>query len=271
MKVRDKLWLFASRAHDDDIWLAGCEDVRAGAKSRITPAEGAAMLGIENIIMISSDGIPVPFSVDAYGYMESFAKMKNVWWSSCGSAGCRAGNEEEFIVELSKKYPNLKGAFFDDFLHNDKDPKECLEILKKSRETLDKADRYLEMWGTCYVVLADMFKDPIYYEHLDGITIWNWDTDTIPEMDTYLETYEKIVPDKPKMLGMYIYNYPQRKNVSDELMQMQCEKGLKWLLEGRIEGIIFLTNCTMGVGLPSEKWLRNWIDRVGDMEIGGGR
>ena len=36
--------VFASRAHDDDIWLAGCEDVRAGAKSRITPCEGAQLL-----------------------------------------------------------------------------------------------------------------------------------------------------------------------------------------------------------------------------------
>ena len=103
MKVREKFWLFASRDHDDDIWYGkrGSDQIRQW--SRITPAEGAAILGIENVMMITSDGVPVPFSADAYGYMESFCRMKNVWWSAVGSAGCRVGNEEDFAVDLAKK------------------------------------------------------------------------------------------------------------------------------------------------------------------------
>jgi hypothetical protein len=50
-------------------------------------------------------------------------------------------------------------------------------------------------------------------------------------------------------------------------MQLQCEYGLSLLKEKRIDGMIFLTNCVMGVGLPSEYWLRNWIDQVKNMEL----
>ena len=116
MTVRDRLWLFASRAHDDDIWLGKGRANRFSCWSRITPAEGAAMLDIPNVVMIVSDGIPVPYSADAYGYMESFCRMKNVVWSITGSSGFRAGNEEKFICHLAEKYPNVTGAFADDFL-----------------------------------------------------------------------------------------------------------------------------------------------------------
>ena len=74
MKVRDKLWLFASRAHDDDIWLGKSSENRFTRWSRITPAEGAAMLDVPNVIMIVSDGNPPPFSAEAYGYMEFWKK-----------------------------------------------------------------------------------------------------------------------------------------------------------------------------------------------------
>ena len=31
--------------------------------------------------------------------------------------------------------------------------------------------------------------------------------------------------------------------------------------------MIFCDNNVMGVGLQSEYWLRNWIDKVGDIEL----
>ena len=61
-----------------------------------------------------------------------------------------------------------------------------------------------------------------------------------------------------------MFDYPRAMSIPDEYMELQCETGLKWLKEGRIEGMVFLTNCVMGIGLPSEYWLREWIDKVGD-------
>ena len=101
MKVRDKLWLFCSRAHDDDVWLGKSFENRFTRWSRITPAEGAAMLDVPNVIMVGSDGVPAPYSAEAYGYMESFCRMKNVVWSIVGSGGFRAGNEEKFVCDFS--------------------------------------------------------------------------------------------------------------------------------------------------------------------------
>ena len=56
--------------------------------------------------------------------------------------------------------------------------------------------------------------------------------------------------------------------IPNDLMENQCEFGLKMLKEKQIEGIIFLTNCVMGIGLPSEYWLRSWIDKNKNIELG---
>ena len=267
LRVRDKFWLFASREHDDDVFFSKCTQ-KKWRWSRISPAEGAYMLGIPNIIMVESDGIPVPFSHDAYGYMESFCNLDRVWWSITGSAGFRNGNEEEFIVSLAKDYPNMCGAFFDDFLINHRTEKHYDEeyltnLFKSVREKLDTACRPMEIWATCYIDHVKQYSAKMY-EHLDGISVWNMDTDSIANLEEQFSLYEELLPDKKKMLGIYFYDYRQGKPVSDEFMEKQCETGLKWIKEGRIEGMIFLTNCVMGIGLSSEYWLRDWIKKVGD-------
>ena len=67
--VRDKLWIFGVRAHQDDIYLCRARQRRHPLNwSRITPAEGAMLLDVPNLAMVNCDGVPAPFSHDAYGY-----------------------------------------------------------------------------------------------------------------------------------------------------------------------------------------------------------
>ena len=270
MKVRDKLWLFASRAHDDDMWLGKSRNNRFTCWSRITPAEGAAMLDVPNIIMIGSDGTPAPYSAEAYGYMESFCRMKNVVWSITGSAGFRTGNEEKFICELAKRYPNVTGAFADDFLS---DPvfgvnnlEEKRQLILDIRKVLDTAERPIPMWLTVYS--KDVEKcDPSVFGLFDVLTLWNWNT---PEFSHYKESFElleKNFPTQKKYVGVYLLQYDSGEPTADDYLEQQCEFGLQMMKEGRADGIIFLTNCVMGVGLPSEYWVRNWIDKVKDMDL----
>ncbi len=266
--VRDRLWLFASRAHDDDIWLGKSGKDRFTKWSRITPAEGALMLDVPNIIMINSDGIPVPYSADAYGYAESFCRMQNVVWSIAGSSGFRIGNEEAFICHLAEKYANVTGAFADDFLgegmtDNDKDRR---QLILESRERLSKACRKLDLWLTLYTRDLDTC-DPSLYGLFDCLSLWTWEYEKLKDLPENFEKLEKKFPKQKKYIGIYILDYPSGEPVPVEYMELQCEFALKMLLEKRAEGIIFLTNCVMGVGLSSEYWLREWIDRVKNLEL----
>ena len=270
MKVRDKLWLFASRAHDDDIWLGKSKENRFTCWSRITPAEGAAMLDVPNIIMIGSDGDPAPYSAEAYGYMESFCRMHNVVWSITGSSGFRAGNEEKFICDLAKRYPNVSGAFADDLLGSTESVGVSMEEKKQmildARKVLNSAERPLPMWLTVYTKdVADC--DASVYGLFDVLTLWNWNTLEFSHYRESFELLEKRFPEQKKYIGVYLLRYACGEPTPDDYLEQQCEFGLQMLKEGRADGIIFLTNCVMGVGLPSEYWVRKWIDKVKDMEI----
>ena len=130
MKARDKFWIFGVRPHQDDIMLGYSRLTREYSWSRITPCEAAHMLDVPNMIMVNCDGQPPAYSSDAYGYAESFIRMNKVLWSVTGSndtkGGTRSGNEERFVCELAKRYPNITGAFMDDFFQrfkDDPDPK----------------------------------------------------------------------------------------------------------------------------------------------------
>lgn len=269
-QARDKFWMFGVRAHQDDPWLGRGLDNRNYTKSRITPAEGAFMLDIPNMLMINCDGIPVPFSDDAYGYADSFCRMNNVLWGVTGSAGFRVGNEEAFICDLAEKYPNIKGAFMDDFFHKFRglpDMNERAEaLLKEIRAGLDKACRPMELYVVWYTRELDTV-DPRLMQYIDGITLWTWHSEQLPLLPERYEQIERNFPDKKKLLGIYMYDFIAGEPITNELMELQCEYGLKLMKEGRLDGMIFECNATMGVGLPSEKWLREWIDRVKYTEI----
>ena len=272
--ARDKFWLFGVKAHQDDIWLMPdwrTEKVTYSSRSRITPAEGAFILDIPNILMIQCDGEPAPFSKDALGYMESFCRMDRVLWGSAGSGGFRVGNEEEFVCQLAEKYPNLTGVYLDDItscfrkLPDENERKiKCVEMLREVREKLNKACRPME---TCITWYWHEEPYPGMMEYVDSIALWTWNSDELPKLQQRFEALEESYRGKKILLGIYMYDYYNRKPVPNEYMELQCNYALELLKAGRIAGMIFLGNSVMGARLPSEYWLRDWIDAVKYTEV----
>jgi len=263
--ARDKFWIFGVRPHQDDKDLGrNLTPALRYRTSRITPAEAAFMLDVPNMIMVNCDGEPVPFSPEAYGYMESFCRMNQVLWSSAGSGCFRTGNEEKFIARLAERYDNITGAFLDDFFNGfrkDPDPLASAEkLLQEIREGLAKVCRPMDLYAVWYTYEMDEPRARLIDQYIDGITLWTWECRELPLLEERYARIEKRFPHKKKMLGVYMYDFPTAAPVSDELMEHQCELGLRLMREGRLDGMIFETNSVMGCGLSSEKWLRHWLE-----------
>lgn len=262
--ARDKFWMFGVRPHQDDIWLKPAEIIPTTYRyrSRITPAEAAMILNAQNMMMINCGGEPAPYGEESYGYAESFYKMKKVLWGGTGSNGFRSGNEEKFICDLAKDYPNIAGEYLDDFssaFTGEDKPQKAVALLKEIRENLDKAPRKMEIYATWYwheEPYPDMEK------YVDAFTFWCWNSDDIPSIKEKFEAAEHKFKNKKVLLGIYMFDFGQRKPVPVELMELQCNYALELLKEGRIDGIIFEANSVMGVGFESEKWLREWTEKV---------
>ncbi|MBQ9543530.1 MAG: hypothetical protein IJV00_00220 [Clostridia bacterium] len=265
--VRDKLWMFGVRPHQDDIWFRKSTEDRVRFRSRITPGEAALMLDVPNVMMINCEGEPVPFSEDAYGYAESFVSMDNVLWGATGSGGFRIGNEEKFICKLAEEYPNIRGAFCDDLLGSgsklsyEERKNKHLKIVSDIRNGLDQACRPMEIHAVYYIHKADSIA-PEVLEKIDVLSLWTWFSEELDHIEDSFGKFERYCPEHRKMIGIYMFDFDAGKSVTVERMEHQCEFALKMLKEKRIEGMIIETNSVMGIGLPSELWLRGWIRKV---------
>ena len=270
--ARDKFWIFGVRPGQDDIHIGRCEQPHSRFGSKVTPAEAALYLNVPNMIMVTCDGIPPPFSQQAEDYAFTFTPMKKVLWSATGSGGFRAGNEEEFIVHLAAKYPNICGALLDDFFgkfHQLKEPErteKARELLKTIRTGLDKAARPLELYVVWYASEAGSV-DRWLFQYIDGITLWTSNSKELPQLERRFVKVEEMFPGKKKLLGIYLFDFHNHYPVPKDMMELQCELGLKLMKEGRLDGMIFEANSVMGAGFENDQWTRQWIQRVGETVV----
>ena len=106
-----------------------------------------------------------------------------------------------------------------------------------------------------------------HLETCDVVTFWTWTSDQLVDLEQNFQRAEGLAPSPRKILGCYMYDYGSRKPMPVDLMQHQCEIGLQWLRDGRIDGMIFLASCICDLELETVEWTRGWIQEVGDTPL----
>jgi len=99
---------------------------------------------------------------------------------------------------------------------------------------------------------------------VDKVAMWTWRSEDLVNLEANFEKLRRIVHPKPILLGCYLFDYGDNKQMTVDRMKQQCELGLKWLHEGRIEGMIFLASNVCDMELPAVEWTRQWIKSVGN-------
>ena len=103
---------------------------------------------------------------------------------------------------------------------------------------------------------------------VDAVLLWTWESSELKHLAAKFRRLKEILPGKKVFLGCYMWGFslPTR-TIPIELMEHQCELGLKWLRAGEIEGIIFLGSNIMDKNLKAVEWTRTWIARVGEERL----
>lgn len=265
--VRDRLWVFACPVNSDF--------PNVGVRSVMTPAESAFFLGVPNIIMVQCYPRPgrddrfKPFEPPFEQYATALRPLRRVVWSVVGGGGLTASEERKQVLELALRTPNFVGLFMDDFFTGRKEGKLAsltLEELGAVRRQATGSEKKLDIYVTLYTRFLEL---PLadYLNMIDVATLWTGEPKDLVNLEAYLSQAEKLAPNIRKMLGCYVVDYKQKKSIPVSAMQHQCETGLRWLRQGRIEGIIFLGNTVMDLGYEAVEWTRAWIQKVGDSSL----
>jgi hypothetical protein len=263
--VRNHLWIWGHEAGShNEMW-------NMPGKSRMTPFEGAYYLGVPNVIMVVFRNQPEPpFNRLAI----AFRPLQQVVWSILGDGSSIRNDQHtdlEEVLKLSHQFSNLTGAIMDDFFHepdaNGAISRLSISDLKRIHAQLHSGSHHLNLWAVAYTQNLDIpVKD--YLDACDGVTFWTWKPEHLLDLEHNFSRLEALIPDKRKMLGIYLWDYDQGQAMPLELLKNQCTTGLQWLREGRVEGLIFLASCICDLELESVEWARQWIAEVGEEKLG---
>lgn len=234
-------------------------------------------------------------------YAISFQSLKRVQWAAVGSGGLGGLGEVPDIVTLAKDYPNITSIYLDDFVTRPYTkradgttvgtPAMTEAQLKSMRTQLGKAGRPMEVWTTIYTHEFDRrhpdFKDcepPLadQMKHFDVVVLWTARSADLRDLEKNLALLEAIKPKNCRIaLGIYLWGYWDKdpakaddksyvmgRPVPLDLMEHQCGLGLKWLKEGRVSDLVILGLAGIDQGIPSAKWMRDWIKKHGDEKLG---
>lgn len=258
--VRERFWLWGHYAgsHDTGYDLP--------AASRITPVEAAFYMAIPNMIQVRYDGQPeLPFQQ----YAVPFRALREVVWSLVGASGATDRSEREAVLELVSQNPNFSGVMMDDFFTGKREGKRAaltISELRQLQKRLKGGGKELDLW----VVLYDhQLEDPVsdHLELCDVVTFWTWRAADLRDLKPNFEKAEELTPTARRVLGCYMWDYGEKKPMPVATMEMQCELGLEWLKQGRIDGMIFLASCICDLELETVEWTREWIQDVGDQKL----
>ena len=137
-----------------------------------------------------------------------------------------------------------------------------LAALKKLRDRL-RAGKPLDIWVVLYTGEFNLAVLKPHIDLCDVVTMWTWKAEDLAKMDESFDRFERIVGPKRKVLGLYMWDYGTGKPMPVDAMEHQCETGLRWLREGRIDGMIFLASCICDLGLEAVEFSRKWIATKG--------
>ena len=261
--VRDKLWMWGHNVgvHDSTSrW-------KLPANSRMTPVEGAVYMGVPNIIMVWVWRAERPEPEPSWEqYALPFRALDRVVWSVGHGHGLNYANH---VFALAEKLPNMDGVILDDFFTTQADgylaalrPDQLAEV----RRRLVLPSRRLDLWACVYEQDLDKPIEPILRD-IDVMCFATWTAENLARLDENFEKLERMTPDKRKVLLLYMWDYAGRRPLPLDVMRMQCETGLRWLREGRADGLVFLATCICDMGLETVEWARQWIAGVADEEL----
>lgn len=264
--TRDNLWIWGQHP--------GCHhagDYNLPGENLMDSTEGARYLGIPNCCRVVMQDKPAPPFDDESAKLRDF---KQVVWSAVGAGSTtrHRTNQSDLneVLRQAEKNDNVTGAVLDDFFpsaedfdtNSDDRARHTINSIQSMRAQLHGfSKRKLDLWLVWYDYQLD-FTVEDYVDLCDVITLWTWEGSQLDNLDENIEKFVRKTPGKRRLAGCYMWNYGERKPLTNEQMNFQLERYLHWIEKGDLEGIVFCSNCIADIGLEAVELTRQWIAKI---------
>lgn len=259
--LRDRLWMWG---HDTGAYDGPENMYNIPLSAPLSMADGIKYMGIPNVCVIRH-------GVGNDEYNKQFKDVKRIAWTLSMGSNESYQSLKNYVFDLRDTMPNLTGYYLDDFFRfNDKPgfDKDSESVPAPAALSLDELKQlhggtlaYKRRLDLAIVLYAKLLCPAIkpYMEYTDTVALWIWDGDDIQKIEEVFKKYRSLVPDKPTLLGIYMWDFGGKKELSTALMSKQLDYAYKLYKQGQIEGLIFHCTPLCNKNLAAVEYAKTWI------------
>ncbi len=221
------------------------------------PLEGLSYLGIENLcrVKLASE--------------ENNSFLDDPWLGEPAQKLCLSliGADEDVpkddlddILTLAQKDTRVVSAVIDDFISEKRMQVFTPDVLNNYANKLHHTlNRKLELWSVLYE--KDIAITPVDRARIfDVTTFWTWYGENLLNYKQNFEKISDVIDGKRLMLGIYMYDFGNKRPLADDVMKQQLDFVGEKLSGGEIEGAIICSNVIADIGLSTVEITKNWIE-----------
>ncbi len=269
MKLRDRIWLWGQDPgghHASGVY-------KLPGVNKMDSKEGCEFFGINRCCRVAMGiGPQPPFDAES----EKIAGLREVVWSVIGAGGVKrhsSGDQSDLgeVLRQAEMYPNITGGVLDDFFTSVEGfdisgavARHSLQSLRNIRRKLHEfPQRKLDLWLVLYTYQLGM---PIreYLDECDIISLWTWQGEDLKNWEENYARTRAMTGEKPIFAGCYMWNYGKSKPLTMDEMKFQLDVYYKYLMDGRLKGMVLCSNCIADIGLETVEYTKKWIAEHGD-------
>jgi len=263
--LRDRLWMWG---HDSGDYDGPKREYNIPLSAPMSMAEGIKSMGIPNVCVIRR-GTPNE------EYRKQFKDVKRIAWNLAMGSNQSYYAIKDYVFGLRDTMPNLTGYYLDDFFcfgdkpefdkNSETEPAPAalsMDEMKQLHEETIAYKRRLDLAIVLYTHQLCPSIKPIM-KYVDLVSLWIWSGSDIQKIDDNFRKYRSFVPDKPTLLGIYMWDFGGKKELSKDFMVKQLDYAYKLYKEGKVEGLIFHCTPLCNKCLAAVDYASEWIAKYG--------
>lgn len=264
--LRDRLWMWG---HDSGVYDGPDGLYNIPLSPPISMADGIKDMGIPNVCVIRH-GVPDD------DYLTQFKDVKRIAWTLSMGTNESYQTLKNYVFSLRDRMPNLTGYFLDDFFRfsgeRASDNSSVIDVapaalsMEEMNQLYGETLAYKRRLDLAMVLYTHQLHPSIQWsmKYVDVVSLWIWTGADIQKIEENFKKYRSLVPDKRTLLGIYMWDFGGKKELSQDFMVKQLDFALRLYKEGQIEGMIFHCTPLVNKNLKAVDYAREWIAKHGD-------
>jgi len=273
--LRDGCWLYGHDSGDHDgLGTSPMNFYNVPMSPALSVAEAARGFGLHNVCVCR-------WGRTDDAYLRQYRDLKRVSWAITGARNTRYPILLEHNFALLDKMPNLVAFDLDDYFRKPvagtdevlETPRgktvsaraalPYFELQRLHRRMQARTDRTLALQLVVYDYMLREEMRPVF-DSVDVVQYWTWCGKDIRDLATRFRHYRRLAPGKPTVLGIYMWDYGNRRPLEPAFMKQQLEVGFDLWKRGEVEGFVFHCSNLLNKNLPPAEYARDWFAEHAD-------